>query len=121
MLEAFAVLYIKLCLFLPGCTQAVLHNFAGRPSLALEAAQQGYFLSFPPEIVRKPEVQLTYCYVIKQRRIKTLYGQNYNKTGSVGQIYCSVRERMTMDARQLHARAPERDARLRSSESDDDD
>ncbi|XP_069090014.1 putative deoxyribonuclease tatdn3-A [Pleurodeles waltl] len=35
-----------------GVQKVLLHNFAGRPSAALEGAQAGYFFSFPPAVTR---------------------------------------------------------------------
>ncbi|XP_068135798.1 putative deoxyribonuclease tatdn3-A [Hyperolius riggenbachi] len=35
-----------------GVEKALLHNFAGRPSAALEGVKAGYFFSFPPAVTR---------------------------------------------------------------------
>ncbi|CAJ1077661.1 putative deoxyribonuclease tatdn3 [Xyrichtys novacula] len=38
-----------------GITRALLHNFAGKPSVAMEGVKAGYFFSFPPAVCRKRE------------------------------------------------------------------
>ncbi|XP_061563143.1 putative deoxyribonuclease tatdn3 [Cololabis saira] len=38
-----------------GTSRALLHNFAGKPSVALEAVKAGYFLSFPPAVCRSSQ------------------------------------------------------------------
>ncbi|XP_017282869.1 putative deoxyribonuclease tatdn3 [Kryptolebias marmoratus] len=38
-----------------GITQALLHNFAGKPSVALEGVKAGYFFSFPPAVCRNQQ------------------------------------------------------------------
>ncbi|XP_073485077.1 putative deoxyribonuclease tatdn3-A [Aquarana catesbeiana] len=35
-----------------GIEKALLHNFAGRPSAALEGVKAGYFFSFPPAVTK---------------------------------------------------------------------
>lgn len=37
-----------------GITQALLHNFAGKLSVAFDAVEAGYFLSFPPAVCTNP-------------------------------------------------------------------
>ncbi|KAE8600523.1 hypothetical protein XENTR_v10013294 [Xenopus tropicalis] len=38
-----------------GSEKVLLHNFAGRPSTALEGVQAGYFFSFPPAVIRNEQ------------------------------------------------------------------
>ncbi|XP_044147891.1 putative deoxyribonuclease tatdn3-A isoform X2 [Bufo gargarizans] len=38
-----------------GAQKVLLHNFAGRPSVALEGAQAGYFFSFPPAVANNDQ------------------------------------------------------------------
>ncbi|XP_029589526.1 putative deoxyribonuclease tatdn3 isoform X3 [Salmo trutta] len=38
-----------------GITCALLHNFAGKPSVAMEGVQAGYFFSFPPAVCRNDQ------------------------------------------------------------------
>ena len=38
-----------------GAEKVLLHNFAGRVSVARLAAEHGFFMSFPPVVVNKPE------------------------------------------------------------------
>ncbi|XP_066560539.1 putative deoxyribonuclease tatdn3 isoform X2 [Amia ocellicauda] len=38
-----------------GIQQALLHNFAGKPSVAMEGVQAGYFFSFPPAVSRNEQ------------------------------------------------------------------
>ncbi|XP_064411648.1 putative deoxyribonuclease tatdn3-A isoform X1 [Latimeria chalumnae] len=38
-----------------GIQKALLHNFAGRPSVAMEAVEAGYFFSFPPAVIRNDQ------------------------------------------------------------------
>ncbi|XP_041720701.1 putative deoxyribonuclease tatdn3 isoform X3 [Coregonus clupeaformis] len=38
-----------------GITCALLHNFAGKPSVAMEGVQAGYFFSFPPAVCRNEQ------------------------------------------------------------------
>uniref|UniRef100_A0A667Y885 TatD DNase domain containing 3 n=1 Tax=Myripristis murdjan TaxID=586833 RepID=A0A667Y885_9TELE len=38
-----------------GVSRALLHNFAGRPSVALEGVKAGYFFSFPPAVCRNQQ------------------------------------------------------------------
>ncbi|XP_073348526.1 putative deoxyribonuclease tatdn3 [Pagrus major] len=39
-----------------GVSRALLHNFAGKPSVALEGVRAGYFFSFPPAVCRNQQV-----------------------------------------------------------------
>lgn len=63
-LAAFVGVYISMSaehlrLFspsLPGVSRALLHNFAGKPSVALEGVRAGYFFSFPPAVGRNQQV-----------------------------------------------------------------
>ncbi|MEQ2179456.1 hypothetical protein GOODEAATRI_025083 [Goodea atripinnis] len=41
-----------------GISRALLHNFAGKPSVALEGVKAGYFFSFPPAVCRNQQVGL---------------------------------------------------------------
>ncbi|KAM4632962.1 putative deoxyribonuclease tatdn3 isoform 1-T1 [Polymixia lowei] len=38
-----------------GVSRALLHNFAGKPSVALEGVQAGYLFSFPPAVCRNQQ------------------------------------------------------------------
>ncbi|XP_047244678.1 putative deoxyribonuclease tatdn3 isoform X2 [Girardinichthys multiradiatus] len=38
-----------------GISRALLHNFAGKPSVALEGVKAGYFFSFPPAVCRNQQ------------------------------------------------------------------
>ncbi|XP_069054139.1 putative deoxyribonuclease tatdn3 isoform X2 [Lepisosteus oculatus] len=38
-----------------GIQHALLHNFAGKPSVAMEGVQAGYFFSFPPAVCRNEQ------------------------------------------------------------------
>ncbi|KAK1170671.1 putative deoxyribonuclease tatdn3 isoform X1 [Acipenser oxyrinchus oxyrinchus] len=38
-----------------GIQHALLHNFAGKPSVAMEGVQAGYFFSFPPAVSRNEQ------------------------------------------------------------------
>ncbi|KAG9282575.1 putative deoxyribonuclease tatdn3 isoform X1 [Astyanax mexicanus] len=38
-----------------GIRHALLHNFAGRPSVAMEGLQAGYYFSFPPAVSRNDQ------------------------------------------------------------------
>ncbi|XP_072536448.1 putative deoxyribonuclease tatdn3 isoform X2 [Salminus brasiliensis] len=38
-----------------GIRHALLHNFAGRPSVAIEGLQAGYYFSFPPAVSRNDQ------------------------------------------------------------------
>ncbi|XP_059212289.1 putative deoxyribonuclease tatdn3 [Centropristis striata] len=38
-----------------GISAALLHNFAGKPSVALEGVKAGYFFSFPPAVCRNQQ------------------------------------------------------------------
>ncbi|KAK2855886.1 hypothetical protein Q5P01_004621 [Channa striata] len=38
-----------------GVHRALLHNFAGKPSIALEGVKAGYFFSFPPAVCRNQQ------------------------------------------------------------------
>ncbi|XP_072218796.1 putative deoxyribonuclease tatdn3 isoform X2 [Leuresthes tenuis] len=38
-----------------GVSRALLHNFAGKPSVALEGVKAGYFFSFPPAVCRSQQ------------------------------------------------------------------
>ncbi|TRY98149.1 hypothetical protein DNTS_028496, partial [Danionella cerebrum] len=40
-----------------GITRALLHNFAGKPSVAMEAVQAGFCFSFPPAVSRNEQVR----------------------------------------------------------------
>lgn len=39
-----------------GVSRALLHNFAGKPSVALEGVKAGFFFSFPPAVCRNQQV-----------------------------------------------------------------
>lgn len=41
---------------LPGVSRALLHNFAGKSSVALEGVRAGYLFSFPPAVCRNQQV-----------------------------------------------------------------
>uniref|UniRef100_A0A8C5PC62 Uncharacterized protein n=1 Tax=Leptobrachium leishanense TaxID=445787 RepID=A0A8C5PC62_9ANUR len=38
-----------------GVRKALLHNFAGRPSVAMEGVHAGYFFSFPPAVIKNDQ------------------------------------------------------------------
>lgn len=38
-----------------GISRALLHNFAGKPSTALEGVKAGYYFSFPPAVGRNQQ------------------------------------------------------------------
>ncbi|XP_073788602.1 putative deoxyribonuclease tatdn3 isoform X4 [Danio rerio] len=38
-----------------GIRQALLHNFAGKPSVAMEGVQAGFFFSFPPAVSKNEQ------------------------------------------------------------------
>lgn len=42
--------------FPSGITRALLHNFAGKPAVALEGMKAGYLFSFPPAVCRNQQV-----------------------------------------------------------------
>jgi len=39
-----------------GIGQALLHNFAGKPSVAMEGVQAGFSFSFPPAVSKNEQV-----------------------------------------------------------------
>lgn len=52
-------LQLFLNLFFPsGVSRALLHNFAGKPSVALEGVKAGYLFSFPPAVCRNQQVRV---------------------------------------------------------------
>ncbi|MED6240474.1 hypothetical protein ATANTOWER_021705 [Ataeniobius toweri] len=55
-----------------GISRALLHNFAGKPSVALEGVKAGYFFSFPPAVCRNQQernepanIAVSCCYIAK--------------------------------------------------------
>lgn len=48
---------ISCSVFLSGISRALLHNFAGKPSVALEGVKAGYLFSFPPAVCRSKQVR----------------------------------------------------------------
>lgn len=42
--------------FPSGISRALLHNFAGKPSVAVDGVKAGYFFSFPPAVCRNQQV-----------------------------------------------------------------
>ncbi|TKS75438.1 putative deoxyribonuclease tatdn3 [Collichthys lucidus] len=42
-----------------GVSRALLHNFAGKPSVALDGVKAGYLFSFPPAVCRNQQVAAT--------------------------------------------------------------
>ncbi|XP_034755285.1 putative deoxyribonuclease tatdn3 isoform X2 [Etheostoma cragini] len=47
-----------------GVSRALLHNFAGKPSVALEGVKAGFLFSFPPAVCRNHQVRNEPCNIV---------------------------------------------------------
>ncbi|XP_054474472.1 putative deoxyribonuclease tatdn3 isoform X2 [Anoplopoma fimbria] len=55
-----------------GISRALLHNFAGKPSVALEGVKAGYLFSFPPAVCRNQQTTDLYITIQRDKLIKQI-------------------------------------------------